>query len=380
MTRNPGLTSGNPLKLGLFGSNCSNGRTYATVPERWNATWDNNLNLAQLAEGFGLECMVPIARWKGYGGETNVNGSSFESIAWACGLLAATQRINVFCTVHVPLLHPIIAAKQMATVDHVGRGRLGVNVVCGWNEDEFHMFGLDKHEHDDRYAQGEEWWTIIRRVWSGELPFDFRGRFYDLTSVQGEPTPYANQRPLMMNAGSSPRGRQFAIEHADMHFDGVRSPEDSAQRIAESKARARELGRTVQVWTPVGVICRSTQKEAEEFLDYLVEHADRGSLGHLAEMHANDARGRTDIEGVFRRSGEGPLERQVLARGSYCTVGDPDHVAAELLQLHRIGFDGLVLNFVDYLAELPYFAREVLPRLEGNGVRQRQSSTDTVLP
>src|SRR5262249_44134980 len=80
--------------------------------------------------------------------------SSFESIAWACGLLAGTRRINVFCTVHVPLLHPIIAAKQMATVDHVGGGRLGVNVVCGWNEDEFHMFGLDKHEHDDRYAQG----------------------------------------------------------------------------------------------------------------------------------------------------------------------------------------------------------------------------------
>src|SRR5215471_11903670 len=123
MTRNPGLTSGNPLKLGLFGSNCSNGRTYATVPERWDASWDNNLKLAQLAESVGLECMVPIARWKGYGGESNVNGSSFESIAWACGLLAATEHINVFCTVHVPLMHPVIAAKQLATVDQVGRGR-----------------------------------------------------------------------------------------------------------------------------------------------------------------------------------------------------------------------------------------------------------------
>jgi alkanesulfonate monooxygenase SsuD/methylene tetrahydromethanopterin reductase-like flavin-dependent oxidoreductase (luciferase family) len=64
----------------------------------------------------------------------------------------------------------------MATVDHVGRGRLGINVVCGWNEDEFQMFGVSKHEHEDRYAQGEEWWGIIRRVWSGlGLPFDFDG-------------------------------------------------------------------------------------------------------------------------------------------------------------------------------------------------------------
>ena len=88
------------------------------------------------------------------------------------------------------------------------------------------------------------------------------------------------------------------------------------------------------------------------------------ALGHLAQMHANDARGRTDVEGILRRSGEGALERQVLARGSYCSVGDPDKVAAELLQLHRVGFDGLVLNFVNYLDELPYFAQEVLPRLE----------------
>ncbi len=371
MSRNPGLGEGNLLKLGLFGSNCSNGRSYTTVPERWDASWDHNLRLAQLAEQFGLECMVPIARWKGYGGETNVNGASFESIAWACGLLAATRRINVFCTVHVPLLHPLIAAKQMATVDHVGSGRLGVNVVCGWNEDEFHMFGLDKHEHEDRYAQGDEWWTIIRRIWSGEPAFDFHGRFYDLAGVQGQPLPFEGERPRMMNAGSSPRGRAFAIEHSDMHFDGVRLPEDSAARIADTKVQARALGREVQVWTPVGVICRPTQRQADEFLDHLVEHADWGALGHLAEMHAHDARGRTDAEGVLRRSGEGPLERQVLARGSYCAVGDAEHVAAELLRLHRVGFDGLVLNFVDYLQELPYFAAEVLPRLEREGVRAR---------
>src|SRR5712691_4885932 len=72
-------------------------------------------------------------------------------------LLAATRRVHVFCTVHVPLHHPFVAAKQMATADHIGRGRLGVNIVCGWNEDEFRMFGVSKKEHDDRYAQGEEW-------------------------------------------------------------------------------------------------------------------------------------------------------------------------------------------------------------------------------
>ena len=91
------------MKLGLFGANCSSGRTYATIPERWDASWENNVKLARLADEIGLDALVPIARWKGYGGESNPNGSSFESITWACGLLAATQRINVFATVHVPL-------------------------------------------------------------------------------------------------------------------------------------------------------------------------------------------------------------------------------------------------------------------------------------
>jgi alkanesulfonate monooxygenase SsuD/methylene tetrahydromethanopterin reductase-like flavin-dependent oxidoreductase (luciferase family) len=372
VARNDLLVHGNPLKLGLFGANCSSGRTYTTVRERWVASWDNNVRLAQLAEELGLECMVPIARWKGYGGTTNPNGSSFESTTWACGLLALTRRINVFSTVHVPLIHPLVAAKQMATADQVGRGRFGVNVVCGWNEDEFAMFGVSKHEHDARYAQGDEWWSIIRRVWAGDGSFDVDGDYYHLRSVEGAPRPYGGRAPLMMNAGSSPAGRDFAIRNSDMHFDGVKTPEASIDRIAETKRLARERGREVQVWTPVGILCRPTRREAEDYLMYLVEHVDVGAVGHLAEMHANDARGRTDDEGIFRRTGGAPLERRVLARGSYCAIGEPDHVAGELARLHAVGFDGLVLNFVNYLDELPYFAQEVLPRVERANLRQKQ--------
>jgi alkanesulfonate monooxygenase SsuD/methylene tetrahydromethanopterin reductase-like flavin-dependent oxidoreductase (luciferase family) len=369
--RNAILVNGNPLKLGLFGANCSSGRSYITAPDRWDTTWENNVRLAQMADEAGLECMVPIARWKGYGGETNPNGTSWESITWACGLLAATRRINVFATVHVPLNHPVVAAKQMATADHIGQGRFGINVVCGWNEDEFRMFGVTQKEHDDRYAQGAEWWTIVKRIWSGSGPFAFDGNHYRLAGVEGSPLPYGGQAPIMMNAGSSPAGRAFAMRYSDMHFDGVRLPEESIDRIAETKRIAREAGRTIQVWTPVGVVCRPTRREAAEFTQYIIEHADLGAVGHLAELHAQDAKDRIDVEGLFRRSGEGPTERRVLARGSYCTVGDPDLVAEQLVRLRGVGFDGLVLNFVDYLAEFPYFAQEVIPRLERVGIRAR---------
>ena len=360
---------GNPLRLGLFGANCSSGRTYALLPESWQASWENNLRLAQLADAIGIECMVPIARWKGYGGDSNPNGSSFESIAWACGLLAATRRLRVFCTVHVPLHHPLVAAKQMATGDHIGQGRLGVNIVCGWNEDEFQMFGVTRKEHDARYAQGEEWWSIVKRIWRGEERFDYEGAYYQLHGVEGAPRPFGNADPLMMNAGSSETGRWFAIRHSDLHFDAVETPEASSARIAETKRLARERGREIQVWTPVGIVCRPTQKEADDYLQYVVDHADWGAIGYLADLHAKEGRRPMDPQHLVH-SGHNSLARRALARGSYCVVGDPDAITREFARLETAGLDGLAINFADYLKELPYFAAEVLPRLERLGLRR----------
>jgi dimethylsulfone monooxygenase len=368
--RNTILKDGNALKLGLFGANVSSARSYIVAPERWDTSWENNVRLAQMADAAGLECMVPIARWKGYGGDSNPNGSSWESITWACGLLAATQRINVFATVHVPLNHPIVAAKQMATADHIGQGRFGINVVCGWNDDEFRMFGVTKKEHEGRYEQGAEWWSIVKGIWAGEGPFDFEGEHFTLYGVEGSPLPYQGKAPAMMNAGSSPSGRAFAIRYSDMHFEGMRSPEESRERIAETKRLTQVAGRQVQVWTPIGVVCRPTQREADEFTDYVIAHADAGAVGNVVAMGERSAREKGDTV-IARRTGEDALARRVLARGAYCAIGDADEVTRQLALLQSVGFDGIVLNFVNYLDEFPYFAQEVLPRLERMGLRAK---------
>ena len=214
---------------------------------------------------------------------------------------AATKRINVFATVHVPLLHPLVAAKQMATVDHIGQGRFGINVVCGWNDDEFAMFGMSKLEHDDRYTQGREWWDIVTGVWQGRT-FDYDGTHYKLHGAEGLPTPWGGKAPLMMNAGGSVPGRQFAIDLSDMHFDAVRTPDEDVVRVAETKRLAREDGRTLQVWTPIGVVCRPTQREAEDFTAHIIEHADLGAVGNLA-MHRRDAKDLVDNVSAFAFSG-----------------------------------------------------------------------------
>src|SRR5262249_31947512 len=123
------MRSANRLKLGLFGANCSSGRAVTMVPERWSGNWPDNLRLAKMADAAGIEFMLPIARWKGYGGDTDYQGATLESISWASGLLASTKRLHVFATVHAPLVHPVIAAKGFATADHISEGRFGLNLV-----------------------------------------------------------------------------------------------------------------------------------------------------------------------------------------------------------------------------------------------------------
>ncbi len=147
------LLDGKDLKLGLFSANCSSGMAVTKIEDRWKATWDDNLALGKLADEVGIDFMLPIARWIGYGGETNFHEGVLDPVALAAGLLAETERIFVFATIHTAFNHPLVTAKAMATVDQIGKGRAGLNIVAGWNKPEYDAMGVDLPlDHDDRYA------------------------------------------------------------------------------------------------------------------------------------------------------------------------------------------------------------------------------------
>ena len=361
--------SPNRFKLGIFGANCSSGRAATRVPERWPNTWEENLRLAKIADDAGIDLLLPIGRWRGYGGETNFEGKTWETITWACGLLAQTKRINVFGTVHAPLVHPVFAAKQFVTADHIGRGRFGLNIVCGWNQDEFDMFGVEQREHDNRYDYGREWIEAITKMWETDGSFDFDGTFFKLKGVQAEPKPYGNTKPLVMNAGSSPAGRAFGVTSCDVLFRPLKTLEDIAQDVVDTTAAARAAGRDVGVYTNGYVVCRPTQKEAEEYHHYYAEeNGDWEAVEKLVTLSASNARAWAPEH--YRQF----KIRYAAGHGGYGMIGDPDHVAQELAKIARAGVAGICFSFVNYVDELPYFVSEVLPRLERMGLRQPMSS------
>jgi len=369
MRERAAMYNANALKVGLFGANCSSGRSATKVPERWTASWPDCLSLARMADEAGIDFMLPIARWKGYGGDTDFHGATFETITWAAGLLAATARMTVFGTVHAPLFHPLIAAKALVTADHIGEGRLGVNLVVGWNEGEFEMFGVAQREHDTRYDFAQEWLDAVKSAWSETNDFDVEGRFLTLRKVRAFPKPFGATRPIIMNAGSSPTGQSFALRNCDAFFTATAgsrtSLEGNARRVNEIKSKARVFGRDIDVYTVGQVICRNSQREAEDYYQYaIIDNADWSAIERMLEM-------RNITPSSFSQD-EYAAKRQYFAGnaiGGYPFVGTPDEVAQQLAGLSKAGLRGIAVSFVDYLGELPYFCDEVLPRLVRLGVR-----------
>ena len=367
MTRPPTrMRNANRFKLGLFATNCSGGLAMTKVPERWDASWDNALAANRMAEEAGLEFTLPIARWHGYRGETDAEGSSYETLTWAAGTLAATGEIVVFGTVHVPFVNPVYAAKQIVTADHIGHGRFGLNIVSGWNEGEFNMFGVRLLEHDDRYAFSEEWIAIARRIWTENEPFDFDGKYFRMTGVESRPKPYGGGRPLVMSAGSSAAGRAFAMRHADCLFMIIVDLEILAAETASIRALTGP-GHGAGIYCSGHVVCRPTQKEAEEYYRYYVhDMGDWEGAEHLLQIRQGQQ------QSVPPERLAQIKERLVSGLATYPVVGSPDRVAAQFLRLSEAGIDGMAFGLVNYIDDLPFVREELLPRMARLGLREAE--------
>lgn len=356
------LKGHNRFKLGIFSSNADGGLAITDVPERWRASWDDNLNAAGIADRAGLEFLLPIARWRGFGGRNRVREHSFETFTWAAGLAGATRQIGLFMTVHVPLVHPVYAAKALATVDHISNGRAGLNIVCGWNPDEFAMFGVKLG--DDAYGRAREWIEIVERCYGTLQPFDYEGAYYTLKGVVSRPASVQAPRPVTMNAAFGPPGRDFAASHCDYLFSTFAELEDGKKHIADIRERSAKVGRDVGIYTVCHVVCRETQAEAEDYYaKYAVTQADHAAVDYhmaskkeFANSHDPDAFDR------YRKRFAG-------GAGSFPLIGTPERIVETLSAISAQGYAGAALSFVNYTYELPFFCDRVLPLMKQAGLR-----------
>jgi alkanesulfonate monooxygenase SsuD/methylene tetrahydromethanopterin reductase-like flavin-dependent oxidoreductase (luciferase family) len=247
-------------------------------------------------------------------------------------------------------------------MSQVSGGRVGLNVVAGWNKPEYEALGLHlPDDHETRYAYAQEWLDVIRKLWAADAPFDWDGGYFQLKRTYSHPHPV---RPLpIINAAGSPQGRDFAVRNANFLFTPALDLARSREEIADLKQKGRDVGRQVDVLTFAHVICRPTEAEARAYWQHTLAHADWPAVDNLVALQIAHAQSFPHDLLVMVR------ESMAVGHGGFPLVGTPEQVADGICALRETGFRGTTLSFVDYNAEFPFFRDHVLPILAARGIR-----------
>lgn len=366
MSNHPLLNSPHKLKLAVFGLNVSGGCSMTDSPEVLQVTWDESVRVAQLAEHVGIEAIIPVARWKGMGGSVNFNHRNFETFTWAAGLSAVTSKISVFATFHVPTVHPIRAAKEVATIDHISKGRFGLNIVAGWNSKEIGMFGVPQKEHDVRYDVADDWITLCKRLWTTTGEFDHDGPYFPSPGAYSEPKPLQRPHPPLMSAGNSARGQLFAAQHADVNFVVAKDIASAGEIAANGKRIAFEkFGRSMQVFGQAYVVCRDTEREAREFVNqYVNVKGDWVGVRNLLDVLVPNSKS------ALGDGWEAMASNLIAGYGAIPLVGTAEQIVEGMLAFSRAGLDGITLSWVNYPVGLEQFEQKILPLMRQAGLRE----------
>jgi alkanesulfonate monooxygenase SsuD/methylene tetrahydromethanopterin reductase-like flavin-dependent oxidoreductase (luciferase family) len=362
-------TSPNKLKLGVFGINVAGGAggISTLLGQTEVDSWEEQRKLAVMADRGGFEVLVPVSRWKGFGGPSGHWDRSYETWTWGAALAAVTERIQIFTTCAVPLYHPVMAAKLAATLDHISGGRWGLNIVPGWLGSEFKMFGMELGDRGARYKFAQEWITLVDRLWTETEEFDFDGDYFHLEGAISTPKPMQT-RPMIMNAGQSAEGQKFAVDNADMIYIKLSDTDECRNNIASIRAQAEAQGKQVSVWGNLDLICKPTEKEARAFADDWLAAGDEVSVaGFVAAVMGGDSASQD------RLRNNPQISRIIsLTGGGESVIGSPEQVVDALQRYSDLGMDGLALTFHEYPEALEYFISDVHPLLIEAGLRSEK--------
>ena len=159
-----------------------------------------------------------------------------DPLIWMAFVAAATTRIKFATGILIlPQHNPVLAAKQIATLDHLSRGRILLGVGVGWLREEFAALGVP---FEERGARTDEYIAAMRELWSADKP-TFKGRFVAFKEAYCRPQPVNKSVPIIVGGHSDAAARR-AGRLGDGFFPASRAP---AQLIALARKEAEAAGR-----------------------------------------------------------------------------------------------------------------------------------------
>lgn len=321
--------------------------------EPFDASWQHNKAVVLEAEALGFDSVL-IA-------QHTVNphlpeNDQLEAWTAAAALAALTRRIELIAAIKPYIHHPVFLAKMALQIEHISGGRFGLNLVNAWNKVEFEKAGIAFGEHDDRYAYGREWISLVSRLISGER-VNHDGRHFQVTDYKLTPSDPFRPRPLIYVGGESEPARELVTAEGDVWFINGQ-PLDRVAALVDDVRRRPRAGAPLRFGLAAFVIARETEAEA------------RADYARLLELSHKDA----EIRAIQRRNTDpNAVMFQTIAKAEHVgsnggtaagLVGSYDQVAERLGAFHRSGIELFMLQFQPMLSEMRRFAAEIMPRLD----------------
>jgi FMN-dependent oxidoreductase (nitrilotriacetate monooxygenase family) len=337
-----------------------------------------------------------------------------DPVPLATLMAAATKRIGLVATMSTSFYPPFMLARLAATVDHIARGRFGWNIVTSGEDSAAQNFGMDKlTEHDLRYDIADEYVDLCCKLWESwdtdavvmdrdtgtwargdrVRTIDFEGRWFKSRGPLNTVRP-PQGRPVFVQAGGSPKGRQFAATWADSIVAIANGVEGMKSYRDDVRARAEAIGRKpddIKVLFLVSPVLGETTAEAEERKARLSE-SDRyveQSLLLVSSITDIDfsqfpldevlppltTNGEQGSLTKFMQEGSGKTLRQLAKEGlanSVHLVGTPDDVADQMGEIMaEVGGDGFLLTANSDMLSRRYIAEitdGLVPALQRRGL------------
>jgi len=318
--------------------------------EQMAATWPYVRDLTVRSEELGNELTL-IAELN-LNDIKGVNAPSLDAWSTAAALAAVTRHIELMVAVRPTFHLPALLAKQAANIDRISDGRLALNVVSSWWEQEARMYGVKFDSHDERYARTSEWLDVLDGVWSRDS-FSYSGRYYQVENTVLYPKPLRRPRPPIYAGGESEAAKNLIAQKCDAYVMHGDPPERIAEKIRDMSERRAKLGLPRMLFGVAGYACvRDTRAEVD---------AEVRRITNVRSSAAGFANYEQWLKGTQLEQKMSIEEYSVSNRGLRSGLtGTPEEVREQVARFEKAGVDLLLLQFSPQLEEMERFSEDVI--------------------
>lgn len=323
---------------------------------RYKSSWENASEIVKAADRLGYRnILCPSSYQVGQ-----------DTLSFAAAMAPLTKHINLLAAIRCGEIHPPMLARAIATLDHILKGRLTLNIISS------DLPGL-KESSSKRYQRSREVIEILKQAWTQD-EINFKGEFYTLQLPTAPVKPYQqNGGPLLYFGGYSPEGVDLCAQHCNVYLMWPDKEEELQRLMDTMRLKAAAYNRTVQFGLRVHVIVRETEDEARAYAKGLISKLDL-NLGTEIKERAQDAKSL----GVARQSNlrdaadkdyyvEPHLWTGIGLARSGCgaaLVGNPDQIYEKLQRYMQMGIRSFILSGYPHRQEVDLFAKYVLPKMK----------------